>query len=237
MKSHINCVDLEVWSKFDKRACIKRIAWKYARDFDSDWQRVDAFSHCVTLKRVLLPQIISYSDTKLPVLVVMECKRARVIHVYELTFLLHTSRSTKCRHGVSVSESFLCPFSNHYVPTGDPWPIPLDGVTCHSLITNIMYEKSTKLFEFLPWYRQLKDATKRHTTMKRDQQLQRKMNAQLMEEARRREGELSTDTQSLQVSIDNLCLQLSKIMLNCIQILFQPLLKVISRGSMLFFNN
>ena len=35
--------------------------------------------------------------------------------------------------------------------------------------------------------------------MKRDQQLQRKMNAQLMEEARRREGELTTDTQSLQV--------------------------------------
>ncbi len=121
MKSHINCVDLEVWSKFDKRACIKRIAWKYARDFDSDWQRVDAFSHCVTLKRVLLPQIISYSDTKLPVLVVMECKRARVIHVYELTFLLHTSRSTKCRHGVF---SFWKLFVSSFQPLcANRWPL------------------------------------------------------------------------------------------------------------------
>ncbi len=57
----------------------------------SDWQHVNAFSHCVTLKCILLPQIISYSDTKMLVLVVMECKRACVIHVYELTFLLHTS--------------------------------------------------------------------------------------------------------------------------------------------------
>ena len=52
------------------------IASKCARDFDCEWQRVNAFSHCVTLIRALLLQIISYSDTKVPVLVVMECKRA-----------------------------------------------------------------------------------------------------------------------------------------------------------------
>ncbi len=88
-------VDREVWSKLAKGARIKCIVSKFQRDFDSDWQRVNAFSHCVTLKRVLLLQIISYSDTKVPVFVVMECKHASVIHVYELTFLLHTSRSTE----------------------------------------------------------------------------------------------------------------------------------------------
>ena len=74
-------------------------------NFDSDWERVNAFSHCVTLKRILLPQIIFYSVTKVPVLVVVECKRASVVHVYELAFLLHTSSSTEyrvskiCGHG------------------------------------------------------------------------------------------------------------------------------------------
>ncbi len=85
-------VDLEVWSKLAKYARIKCIASKFARDIDSDWQRVNAFSHCITLKHVLLPQIISYSDTKVLVLGVMECKHASVIYVYKLTFLLHTSR-------------------------------------------------------------------------------------------------------------------------------------------------
>ena len=74
-----------------------RIASKCACDFDCDWQHVNVFSHCVTLIRVLLSQMISYSDTKVLVLVVMECKRANVIYVYELIFLLHTSRSRKCR--------------------------------------------------------------------------------------------------------------------------------------------
>ncbi len=73
-----------------------RIASKCACDFDCDWQRVNAFSPCVTLIRVLLSQIISYSDTKVPVLVAMECKRANVNYVYELILLLHTSRSTEC---------------------------------------------------------------------------------------------------------------------------------------------
>ena len=31
------------WSKLAKRACTKCIASKFARDFDSDWQRVNAF--------------------------------------------------------------------------------------------------------------------------------------------------------------------------------------------------
>ncbi len=61
----------------------------------AEWQRVNAFSHCVTLIRVLLSQIISYSDTKIPVCVVMECERANVIYVYELISLLHTSKSTE----------------------------------------------------------------------------------------------------------------------------------------------
>ena len=57
---------------------------------------------------VLLPQVISYSDAKVPILVVMECKRESVIHVYEFTFLLHTSRSTEysvsCRiHKLSLA--------------------------------------------------------------------------------------------------------------------------------------
>ncbi len=60
-----------------------------------DWERVNAFSHCVTSTDTLLPQIISYSDTKVLVLVVMEYKRASVLYVYELIFLLHTSRSTE----------------------------------------------------------------------------------------------------------------------------------------------
>ena len=93
----LHSVDLEVWNKLAKRARIKRIASKYARVFDSDWQRVNVFSHshCVTLKRVLLTQIISYSNTNMPLLVVMECKRASVIHVWELIFLLHTSKPTE----------------------------------------------------------------------------------------------------------------------------------------------
>ncbi|XP_038054549.1 ELKS/Rab6-interacting/CAST family member 1-like isoform X3 [Patiria miniata] len=48
---------------------------------------------------------------------------------------------------------------------------------------------------------QLKDATKRLTGVKRDQQLQKRKNAQLLEEARKREGELSTDTHQLQTFV------------------------------------
>ncbi len=57
-------VDLEVWSKLTKRTCINRIASKFVCDFDRDLQRVNAFTHCVTLTPVLLPQIISYSVQK-----------------------------------------------------------------------------------------------------------------------------------------------------------------------------
>ena len=90
----LHSVDLEVWSKLAECACIKRTASKCVRDFDCDWECVNAFSHCVTLRRVLLPQIISYSDTKVTVLVVIEYKHASVLYVYEMIFLLHTSRST-----------------------------------------------------------------------------------------------------------------------------------------------
>ena len=70
--AQLHSVDLEIWSKLAEHAHIKRTASKYARNFDCDWERVNVFSSCVTLRRILLPQIISYSDTKVPVLVVME---------------------------------------------------------------------------------------------------------------------------------------------------------------------
>ena len=76
-------------------SCVHCIASKCAHDFDWDWQHVYTVSHCATLIRVPLSQIIIYSDTKEPALVVMECKRANVIYVCELIFLLHTSRSTE----------------------------------------------------------------------------------------------------------------------------------------------
>ena len=60
----LHSVDLEVWSKLAKRALIKLLASKFTRDFDCDWQRINVFSYCVTLTRVLLPQIISYSIYK-----------------------------------------------------------------------------------------------------------------------------------------------------------------------------
>ena len=80
---HLYSVDLEVWSKLAKRAQIKRIASKFAHDFECDLQRINVFSNCVTLSltHVLLQQTISCSDTKVSVLVVMECKRASVIYV------------------------------------------------------------------------------------------------------------------------------------------------------------
>ena len=75
MKDTVYPVDLEEWSKLSQRTRIKRIVSKFVRNFDCDWQRVRAFSHSVTLTRTLLSQIISYSDTKGSVLIVMECKR------------------------------------------------------------------------------------------------------------------------------------------------------------------
>ncbi len=83
-------VDLEVWSKPAKYTRIKRIVSKCVHD--CDWQCVNV---ALLLTHILLSQIISYSDTKVPVLVVMECKRAIVLFVYELIFLLHTSKSTE----------------------------------------------------------------------------------------------------------------------------------------------
>ncbi len=65
-------VDLEVLSKLAEHARIMRIASKCVHNFDCDTQRVNAFFHCVTLTRVLLPQIISYAVTKVPILVIME---------------------------------------------------------------------------------------------------------------------------------------------------------------------
>ena len=80
--------------KLAKHALIKRITSKCVCDFACDWQRVNMFSHCVTLACILLPQILSYSDTKvLVLLVVTECNPASGIYVYELIFLLQGQQS------------------------------------------------------------------------------------------------------------------------------------------------
>ncbi len=83
LKYEANLLNAPVSSVLHKNVC----------DFDCDWQHLNVFSHCLTLTRVL--QMISYPDTKVPVLVVMEYKRASVLYVYKLIFLLHTSRSTE----------------------------------------------------------------------------------------------------------------------------------------------
>ena len=72
----LHSVDLEVLSKLVKHARTKRIVSKLAHDFECDLEHVNVFPHCVALTRTLLLQIISYSDTKVLVLVVMECKCA-----------------------------------------------------------------------------------------------------------------------------------------------------------------
>ena len=56
--------------------------------------RVNAFSHCVTQTCVLLPQIMCYSDTKVPVLVVMECKCDLCIRVDIFYFIFQGQQST-----------------------------------------------------------------------------------------------------------------------------------------------
>ena len=86
MHEQVYSVDLEVWSKLAERARTKCTASKFARNFDCDLERVNAFSHRDSLTREILPQIISYSDTKVPALVVIEYKRASVLYVYELIF-------------------------------------------------------------------------------------------------------------------------------------------------------
>ena len=107
-------VDFEVWSKLAKHARINLIASKFVHDFDCDWQRVNAFSHCVTLTRVLLLQIISYSVTKVSVHVVKEYMCTCVIYVYELVFLLHTSRSTEYKNKSFNILSLLIKMMNVY---------------------------------------------------------------------------------------------------------------------------
>ncbi len=100
MGPQIYSVDLEVWSKLAERARIKRTASKCAHDFDCDWECVNAFSHCGTLTRVLLLQIISCSDTKVLILScygIQAYKYVLLCTVYELIYLLHTSRSTEYR--------------------------------------------------------------------------------------------------------------------------------------------
>ena len=64
-KTSLHSVDIEVWSKLAKRARIMHIASKCAHDFDCDWQRVNAFSYCVTLvpcyfRKLSLTQIQKY---------------------------------------------------------------------------------------------------------------------------------------------------------------------------------
>ncbi len=70
---------LKYEEKLAKRAHIKLIASNFAHDFECGLQRANA-----------LAQI---PGTKGSVLVVMECKRASVIYVYELIFLLQGQQS------------------------------------------------------------------------------------------------------------------------------------------------
>ncbi len=84
-----------VTSRLAKWARIKNTASKCTCNFDCNWQRVNAFSHCVSLTHVLLRQIISYSAKVL--VLVMEWKHGSVIYVYKLIFSLFTSRSTERR--------------------------------------------------------------------------------------------------------------------------------------------
>ena len=96
--------------KLAERAPIKCVVLTCAHDFDCDWQRVNTFFHRVTLTRILLLQIISYSETKVPFLVIMECKRTCVTSVYELILLLYTSRSREylqCFHVDCGTEHML----------------------------------------------------------------------------------------------------------------------------------
>ncbi len=90
-------VDLEVWSKLAKHARIMRISSKCAHDFDCDWQHVNAFSDYVTLIRssTFANSLLLRSGTKVPGFVVMEHKCTSVIYVYEMIFLLYTSRSAE----------------------------------------------------------------------------------------------------------------------------------------------
>nr|XP_006817071.1 PREDICTED: LOW QUALITY PROTEIN: ELKS/Rab6-interacting/CAST family member 1-like [Saccoglossus kowalevskii] len=62
-------------------------------------------------------------------------------------------------------------------------------------------EKNAKDQKIAELEGQLKDASKRLATLKREQVTQKKKNAQLLEAARRREGDLSDDSQQLQDSI------------------------------------
>ena len=94
-------VDLEVWSKY-QAYCVK-----IGRDFNGDLQRVNSFSHCVTLAHILLPHIISYSETKMLVLVVVECKRVSLIYAYELIFLLHISKVDRVQYSYQTEKSHV----------------------------------------------------------------------------------------------------------------------------------
>ena len=71
--------------------CVKMRAWF--------WLRLVAckgvFPLCYFDTRSTSANYLYSSDTKGPVLVVMECKRVSVIYVYELVFLLRTSKYRK----------------------------------------------------------------------------------------------------------------------------------------------
>ncbi len=92
-------VDLEVWSKLVQCARIKRIASKFARNFDCDWQHVSAFSHSITLTR-------RYTPSTFANYLLLWYKRAgscfygmwvcvQVWFMYR-SFYFITSRSTEC---------------------------------------------------------------------------------------------------------------------------------------------
>ena len=78
-------------------------------------EHVNTFSHRITLTRFLLPQSISFSDTK----VLFNCygmyKRASMTSVYEFIFLVYTSRSTEQRWENEII-SFTVLYLHLYIP-------------------------------------------------------------------------------------------------------------------------
>ncbi len=79
---------------------------RYTKCFLTPWELPADWSKCVHNFKLVFP--LRYSDMcststnyfllgyKRAVFVVMECKCTSVIYVYELIFLLHTSRPTEC---------------------------------------------------------------------------------------------------------------------------------------------
>lgn len=69
--------------------------------------------------------------------------------------------------------------------------------------TDTVQIKVAQMFEYcFPFYRQIKDQNKKVANLKHKEQVEKKKSAQMLEEARRREDNLSDSSQQLQVKQD-----------------------------------